>query len=146
MFKFPFFTRLTMDLRVSKTLLVNHFKLQTMPLRKYLSFDPKVQQSAFILCKLFLCPLFLKRPENCPQGCLSPRTFFSNVFFGVQKSTFSTVGYAQFCKKMAKIWNFFKFAFFTRLTLYGPQGVENITWESFLNTNNTFQKILSFHP
>ena len=138
-----------MDLRVSKTTWESFLSTNN-ALRKLLRFYPKVQKSDFILCGLFLCPLSLGRPEKCPQGCFQTRwidwDLFQEYFFRVQKSTFSSVGVRAILPKMAKFCKIFKFAFFTWLSPYGPQGVKNITWESFLSTNNALRKLLRFYP
>ena len=110
------------------------FKYKQWP-KKIFQFWPKSAKSNFILCGLFLCPLSLGRPEKCPQGCFQTRWIdwhlFQEYFFRVQKWTFSSVGVRAILPKMAKFWKIFKVAFFTRLSPYGPQGVENITGESF---------------
>ena len=150
-FKFAFFTRLSpYGPQVVENITGESFLSTNNALRKFFSFDPKVQKSDFILCGLFLCPLSLGRPEKCPRGCFKTRwidwDLFQEYFFGVQKSTFSSVGVRAILPKMAKFWKIFKFAFFTRLSPYGPQVVENITGESFLSTNNALRKFFSFDP
>ena len=150
-FKFAIFTRLSpYGLQGVENITGESFLSTNNALRKFFSFDPKVQKSNFILCGLFLCPLSLGRPETSPQRCFQTRWIdwhlFQEYFFGVQKSTFSSVGVRAILPKMAKFWKIFKFAIFTRLSPYGLQGVENITGESFLSTNNALRKFFSFDP
>ena len=149
--KFAFFTRLSpFGPQGVENITWESFLSTNNALRRFFRFDLKVQKSDFILCGLFLCPLSLGKPKTCPRRCFQTRWIdwhlFQEYFFEVQKSTFSSVGVRAILPKMTKFWKILKFAFFTRLSPYGPQGVENITWESLLSTNNALRRFFSFDP
>ena len=59
---------------------------------------------------------------------------------------FSPVGVRAILPKMTKFLKLLKLAFFTRLSPYGPRGVANITWESFLGTHNALRKFFGVDP
>ena len=94
------------------------------------------------------CPLgSLRRVPGDVFGHAKLIETFRNIFSGSKTRLFPPWGYGQFCQKwpnFAQFWNILKFAFFTRLSPFGPQGVENITWESFLSTNNALRKFFRF--
>ena len=121
-----------------------------MPLENCWDFTQKCKKVTLSFVGYFFvrCPLggLKSVPKDVFRHVKLIETFFKNIFSGSKNRLFPPWGYGPFFPKMAKFCKIFKFAFFTWLSPYGPQGVKNITWESFLSTNNALRKLLRFYP
>ena len=150
--KFAFFTRLSpFGPQGVENITWESFLSTNNALRKFFRFDLKVQKVTLSFVGYFFVPCPLGSLKRVPGDVFGHaeliETFNRNIFSGSKTRLFPPWGYGQFCQKwpnFAQFWKILKFAFFTRLSPFGPQGVENITWESFLSTNNALRKFFRF--